>query len=176
MLAPIIYAKTDKGRKEIEGRAYGLPAKARRVLILVDAQKTEVDLSVAAGIGKEIQSLLKLLLDGGFIAPHNAQIVQASEASASIVAESASPSPPMPRPKRTEFPPEDIVLVKKIILDTIDEYLGLLGADIRRRVEASNDSSSIINCIARWNLAMRESKLAKPVAGYYLQKVQAILD
>ncbi|MDG4596332.1 MAG: hypothetical protein P9F75_11705 [Candidatus Contendobacter sp.] len=175
MLQPI-YAKTDKGRKEIEGRVYGLSAKGRRVLILVDAQKTEADLSVAAGVGKEIQPLLKLLLDGGFIAPRDAQTIQASEALAPVLAESASPSPPMPRPKRTEYPPEDIALVKKVILDTIDEYLGLLGADIKRRVEASNDSSSIISCIARWNLAMRESKLAKPVAGYYLQKVQAILD
>jgi len=173
MLTPI-YEKTDKGRKEIEGRVYGLSAKGRRILILVDAQKTEADLSVAAGVGKEIQPLLKLLLDGGFIAPRDAQTTRASKAPAPAVA--ASPSPSIPRPKRTEYPPEDIALVKKIILDTIDEYLGLLGADIRRRVEASNDFNSIINCIARWNLAMRESKLAKPVAGYYLQKVQAILD
>lgn len=175
MLAPI-YAKTDKGRKEIEGRAYGLSAKARRVLILVDAQKTEADLSVAAGVGKEIKPLLKLLLNGGFIAPRDAQTVQASKAPAPVVAESASPSPSMPRPKRTEYPPDDIALVKKIILETTDEYLGLLGADIKQRVEAANDSSAIINCIARWNLAMRESKLAKSVANYYLQKVQIILD
>ena len=73
MLIPI-YEKTDKGRKEIEGRVYGLSAKGRRVLILVDAQKTEVDLSVAAGVGKEIQPLLKLLLDGGFIAPRDAPV------------------------------------------------------------------------------------------------------
>lgn len=175
MITPI-YEKTDKGREEIEGRVYGLSAKGRRILILVDAQKTEADLSVAAGIGREIKLWLKLLLDGGFITPRDAQITQASNAPAPVMAESASPSPSMPRPKRTEYPPEDIALVKKIILDTIDEYLGLLGADIRRRVEASNDFNSIMNCIARWNLAMRESKLAKPVAGYYLQKVQAILD
>ena len=170
MLTPV-YKKTDKGRKEIDGRSHGLSTKARRVLILIDAQRTENELSVATGFGEEIKSLLRLLLDGGFIAPRDAQ-----KLSAPIMAESTLPPPPTPRPKRTEYPPEDIALVKKIILDSTDEYLGLLGADIKRRVETSNDFKSIINCVARWNLAMRESKLAKPVAAYYLQQIQIILD
>ena len=170
MLTPI-YAKTDKGRREIDDRSHGLSAKARRVLILVDARRTESDLSIVTGFGNEIKLLLKSLLDGGFIALRDAQ-----KTLTPVVAESTLSSSPAPGLRRTEYPPEEIALVKKIILESTDEYLGLLGADIKRRVEASNDFKSIISCIARWNLAMRESKLAKPVASYYLKQVQAILE
>ncbi len=176
MFAPI-YAKTDKGRKEISGRACGLSAKARRVLILVDAQKTEADLSSATGFGEEIKSLLKLLIDSGLIMSCSAQSNPASTRPVPILAESVSPPQSAePRSKRTDYPSEDIARVKQIILDSTDEYLGLLGIDIKRRLEVSNDFKTIINCVARWNLAMRENKLAKPVAAYYLQQVQTILD
>jgi hypothetical protein len=166
----IIYVKTDKGREEVESHAHGLRPKARRVLIMVDAHRTAADLSKAAGIGDKdkTKDLLKLLFEGGFIVSRDALVKQTAEAS-------TAPLMTSPKPQRIEYPPEDIEKVKKIILETSDEYLGLLGADIKRRVETVNDSSAIISCIARWNLAMRESKLAKPVAAYYLQQIQTIL-
>lgn len=169
------YVKTDKGREELEGRSHGLRTKARRVLILVDAQKTGFELSEITGFGEKTKSLLKMLLDEGFIAPCAEKIMELVKPPVAV--ESALPLPPSPppKPKRADYPPEVIALAKQLMLDTTQSYLGLLGADIKRRLEASNDSDSIISCVAQWSLALHQSKKGKPVAADHVQEVQTIL-
>jgi len=41
-----IYRKTEKGKQEVAGRAFGLEKQVQRLLILIDGQKDAAELSV----------------------------------------------------------------------------------------------------------------------------------
>jgi hypothetical protein len=60
-----IYRKTAKGQAEIETRAHRLPPRARGALILVDGQRSSLDL--AKLVPGDVEATLKQLLADGFI-------------------------------------------------------------------------------------------------------------
>jgi hypothetical protein len=61
-----IYRKTDKGKREVADRAFGLESHVRRVLIMIDGQRDAVELSVYVRAG-EFESTLARLVDEGFV-------------------------------------------------------------------------------------------------------------
>jgi hypothetical protein len=61
-----IYQKTDKGKREIAERAFGLEGHARRLLVMIDGQRDTVELSVYVRAG-ELESTLALLVAEGFV-------------------------------------------------------------------------------------------------------------
>ena len=61
-----IHRKTEKGRKEIADRSSGLEGHARRLLILIDGQRTAEELSVYVRAG-ELDGILDRLLAEGFV-------------------------------------------------------------------------------------------------------------
>ena len=61
-----IYQKTDKGKREIAERAFGLESHARRLLVMIDGQRDAVELSVYVRAG-ELESTLALLVTEGFV-------------------------------------------------------------------------------------------------------------
>lgn len=61
-----IYRKTDKGKQEVAGNAFGLEKHVRRLLILVDGQRDAAELSVYVRAG-EFENTLDLLIAEGFI-------------------------------------------------------------------------------------------------------------
>lgn len=60
------FAKTEIGQREIQTRSLGLPPLVRRLLVLVDGQKTGRDLAVFAG-STEVEPLLQELLAKGCV-------------------------------------------------------------------------------------------------------------
>lgn len=60
------FAKTELGQREIQSRSLGLAPLVRRLLVLVDGQKTGKDLAVFAG-GTEVEPLLQELIDKGCV-------------------------------------------------------------------------------------------------------------
>ena len=61
-----IYRKTEKGKREVAERALGLDGHVRRLLILVDGQRSTEELSVFVRAG-EFESTLERLRADGFI-------------------------------------------------------------------------------------------------------------
>jgi len=61
-----IYRKTDKGKQEVAQQSFGLESQARRLLIMIDGQRTSSDLSVYVRAG-EFESTLERLLAEGFV-------------------------------------------------------------------------------------------------------------
>jgi len=60
------FAKTEIGQREIQTRSLGLPPLVRRLLVLIDGNKTGKDLAVFAA-GTEVEPLLQELLDKGCV-------------------------------------------------------------------------------------------------------------
>ena len=173
MPSTVVYAKTAKGRAEIEARQHGLPARARRLLILVDARRTVPELATLSALGNDVHAPLGDLLDGGFICPVGGASAGSDQPRSpprpSGVREQGS-APALPQPT-----PEGLSLAKQIMLETADAHFGLLGADLKRRIAAAHDAVSVAACVARWNLAMRESNSGRPVADDFLQKIRLAL-
>jgi hypothetical protein len=61
-----IYRKTDKGKREVAERAFGLENHARRLLIMIDGQRATAELSVYIRAG-EFEKTLERLLAEGFV-------------------------------------------------------------------------------------------------------------
>jgi len=61
-----IYRKTDKGKKEVSERPYVLEGQARRLLIMIDGQRSSAELAVYVRAG-EFESTLERLLAEGYV-------------------------------------------------------------------------------------------------------------
>lgn len=81
-----ILVKTDKGAEEVKSRTYGLAARLRSVLIMVDGKSTVADYIARFGAIPDIENSLQLLLDQSYLA-------------------SRAPAPP-PVPAAAGAPPE----------------------------------------------------------------------
>lgn len=72
-------AKTDRGRQEVAQRSGALSAVQRRLLILVDGQKTVDDLGAFVRVG-ELDDALRHLLSADLVASQGADVVLAPAA------------------------------------------------------------------------------------------------
>lgn len=186
----LLYVKTDKGREEIETRASGLSARMRRVLILVDGQRTVADLMSQTGLSLDADALLDELEVQGFIARSGSvstAVVQAMPVPAPVVPPAvvsevrpavSVPVPPPPVASPPQYEPvslDDLVVMRKLMLDSARLYLGLLGADVIRQLEVANSEEKLRACVTRWHLAMRESRQGRMFAEALFQEVREVL-
>ncbi|MBV8658484.1 MAG: hypothetical protein JO142_11730 [Burkholderiales bacterium] len=176
----LVFSKTTQGRNEIDNRAAGLSAKARRLLILVDGQRNLAELGIASGLGDELGGLLEQLLAADMIAaplstpPANmAGTLPVPEIPA---AEVVAPQPPLASSAEAiSIDPARLLEAKQLMLDTAQRYLGLMGRDITARISAAQDIGALRGCIARWTTAMRETREGGAVVARYLEEINACL-
>ncbi|GAB4179841.1 MAG: hypothetical protein OHK0026_13360 [Rhodocyclaceae bacterium] len=86
MDARAIYRKTDKGRDEMARRSYGLPARVRSLLILVDGRRSLRELIEQGRHFGDAEGFLRQLVEGGFVEP-------VPQSAAASDATSADPGP-----------------------------------------------------------------------------------
>jgi hypothetical protein len=174
-----VFAKTEAGRTEIDQRIRGLTAKERRVLILIDAQRNVFDIATITDLNDDAASVFVRLIGLGLIAP------LASQGESRVASRPAPPAPPLPSaPQKTAgadataaktVVDEALARAKKIMLEATDEHLGLLGADIARHIDGVNDFDSIKACIAKWHMAMRDSRSGRASVDEHLERIRAAL-
>ncbi len=63
-----VYAKTSKGREEIATRAFGVPARIRALLLMIDGQRSIAALASRLGAPGLTLEHAAYLLEAGFIA------------------------------------------------------------------------------------------------------------
>jgi hypothetical protein len=85
-----VLVKTGKGAEEVKSRTFGLAARLRSVLIMVDGNSTVADYLARFGAIPDIEGSLQQLLDQGFVD------ARAGAAAAPPAAPAASP-PPAPQ-------------------------------------------------------------------------------
>ena len=171
-----VYAKTGKGRQEIEGRMYGLTAKERRILILVDAQRDAAEIIAAVGLMNEADALFARLHKDGFVHLVGRETTHVNVQSQAIRAPTIFP---VELGKATPSCPVDVealALIKQIMAKATNEHLGLLGVDMVRRIDLANDADSIKSCIANWNMAMRQSRSGRDCVDKQLSQIELLLN
>ena len=155
MRSDVLYAKTPAGQAEVQARRAGLTARQRTLLIMLDGRKPLSALLPLLPMD-ELEPALQALLSLGLIADP-----------AALAAAAPKPEPPKPDPRLTE--------AKSLMRTSAEKYLGLLAADLVRRIEMASDESQVQHAIGMWHMAMRDSKYGRDVAGPLLEKTRSLL-
>jgi hypothetical protein len=117
-----IYRKTAKGQAEIETRAHRLPPRLRGALILVDGQRSEVDL--AKLVPGDAQAALQQLAADGFIDVF------------AVLAD--RPAAPWPTPPVAPPPPTaPIEQIKRDAVRALTQQLGPMAETVALKIERS---------------------------------------
>jgi len=154
-----VYVKTGKAHD----RRHGLRPKARQVLIMLDGART-VGMLTAVIAGFELPQILQELERTGFIAPLSAETVQQVPHLEAITL-TAAPE---------EVDPLALLEIKLLMQESIQQNLGLLGADLKKQVAAIRDAAGLRATMARWHMALRESRKGADSADALLQKARAL--
>lgn len=178
-----LYVKTDKGRQEIETRAGGLPAKLRRLLIMIDGRKTLDELMSQTGLSIDMDSMLQQLQDGGYVDLEGVAPPSLAQAASwvpvqSVVTSTNIPSAPAPVTAVPQYGPVsevDLATARGLMLECARIYLGLMGAALVRRIEAAAGEAALRACVPAWHMALRESKSGRAVAETHFHTVRDIL-
>lgn len=158
-----IYVKTGKAHEEMIDRRHGLRPKARQVLIMLDGART-VGMLTAVIAGFELPQILQELERTGFIAPLSTETVQQVPHLEAITL-TAAPE---------EVDPLALLEIKLLMQESIQQNLGLLGADLKKQVAAIRDAAGLRATMARWHMALRESRKGADSADELLQKARAL--
>ncbi|WP_293931256.1 hypothetical protein [Iodobacter sp.] len=169
-LIDTIYAKTAKGQQEIAERSFGLSARMRRLLILIDGAKSSSTLT-ALLIGLDIHPSLTELAQAGFI--QDIRIIERNIETAiaeksleqSIVPQALSPS---------VIDPLLLEQAKNLMAESAKQFLGLMANSLITEIQACN-IDNYKQTIARWNMALRQSHKAKQQADQYVDAVKTLI-
>ena len=165
-LLQTVYVKTGKAHEEMADRRHQLRPKARQVLIMLDGART-VGMLTAVIAGFELPQILQELERTGFIAPLSAETVQPAPHTETITLTAAPAAP-------EEVDPLVLLEIKLLMQESIQQNLGLLGADLKKQVAAIRDAAGLRTTMARWHMALRESRKGADLADDLLQKARAL--
>lgn len=165
----MIYEKSTAGQLEITGDRRALSMKHRQVLIMVDGKRTDDDIKnnlPNMNVAETIADLERL----GYI--YNTASPAKSPSAISIV------PPPALTPAAPETPisAEQLAAVKEIMVTSTNECLGIMGRGMAQKIEAVQNRGELKVWVSQWHMAIRESRLGKPLASVLMEQVQHILE
>ena len=174
-----VFIKTPKGRDEMAQRSQGLSARQRQILILIDGVRPVGDIKRSVATA-ELHAILGVLRQHELIA---------------VLAMAAAPAPaPAPAPALSQAPALALVpaaalatapapvltadashlaALKQLLTDTARAYLGLLAADICRRIDAAADAAQLLAVLGQWHMGLRQSKRGGAFVGLHLRRIEA---
>lgn len=165
----MIYEKSTAGQLEITGDRRALSVKHRQVLIMVDGKRTDGDIKnhlPNIHVAETIVDLERL----GYI--YNT----ASSAKLPATVNIAPPPAITAAPPETPISTEQLAAVKEILVTSTHECLGLMGHGMAQKIEAVQSREELKVWVSQWHMAIRESRLGKPLASVLLEQVQHILE
>jgi len=156
-LRATVFGKTEAGRVEFVQRSAGLTARQRSVLILIDGQKALGEIETWLGEDEMLEAVETLLRKG-------------------LVGISSAPAPvPAPAPARQPAGAAALTAAREFMMAAARKHLGLMAADLVRRIEHAKDESQLAGVIGLWHVSLRESKTGKPCAEGLLAEARALL-
>lgn len=172
-LRATVFGKTEAGRVEFVQRSAGLTARQRSVLILIDGQKALGEIETWLGEDEMLEAVEALLRKG---------LVGISSAPAPVAAAAVAQAAPAPQPTASESAaPRSgagaaaLAAAREFMVASARKHLGLMAADLVRRIEHAKDESQLASVIGLWHVSLRESKTGKPCAEGLLAEARALL-
>lgn len=155
-LLATVFAKTGAGRVEVEQRAAGLTARQRAVLILLDGRRSTGDIETWLA-QEDMLAAIEALLRKGLVT-----IVSAPPAVAAVAAPPRAPAAASSH-------------AKMMMAAAARTHLGLMAADLLRRIDQAADSEQLATVLGLWHISLRESKTGRQCAEALLAEARALL-
>jgi hypothetical protein len=132
---------------------------------MLDGRKRLSDLETLLP-SEVLQGIVDVLVEQDFIAPVRLKIEPAAVGPAGV---SAAPIP-------QGAPSAKLIEIKQMMVQSAEAHIGLLAADVVRRIEHAGDEAQLMSVLGHWNMAMHESKHGREVARLQLDQIKASLQ
>ncbi len=160
----LIYVKTPKGIEEMNNRTYGLPQRARLVLIMMDGKCSNSEIASRFPEG-EGEALLANLVVAGFVAP----LQGSSMAKASLVKPVEKIAPPQDAAQRFE-------MAKNLMRNTINAFLGGMGSSLLNQIDKCTNLDELRPLYKAWQDAIRLTSDGRKQANDLESRLAALLS
>lgn len=159
----IVYVKSDRAIKEFEQGNRSLSLKHRQLLIMVNGRRTNSQIAQAVNSEQAIQMLADLERLGYLTNANFAkQVTKHSETQATQL-------------KSVELSRDHLVLIKDFLVEEAQLQLGLMSRDIEQRIALVNNADDLKSCIARWHMAIRDSRNGRTVADKLMERLAHLM-
>ena len=168
----MVYKKSALGYNEFTNNRLTLNVRERQVLLLVNGIRNMDDLEKLFKKELLTETIIKLELEG-FINPTNAQSSgtlanQATNIAGRFFLNTQPASIPINLAK--------MAVIQHILLEASDDYLGLMGRNIKEKITQCENEIDLRNCISSWHMAMRESKLGRESTDFLMEQIHQTLE
>lgn len=145
-----VYVKSEKAVKEFEVGNRSLSLKHRQLLIMVNGRRTGSDISRMFNSESAVQMLIDLEKLGYLIPAGSEKIIIEREVKTGTI-----------EPVITQ---EHLVFIKTFLIEEARLQLGLMSREVEKKISAVENPSDLKSCIARWHMAIRDSRNGHTIA------------
>lgn len=170
----MVYEKSALGYNEFVNEKRTLNVRERQVLLLVNGVRNIDDLEKFFKKDHLIDTIQKLE-SSGFIQLFNttrSEKIKPSENRSSLTTLSFF------NPENSTQPINStkIAAIKIILIEATEDYLGLMGRNIKERIAKCESEVDLRNCVSSWHMAMRESKLGRESTDFLMEQIHQTLE
>jgi len=159
----LVYIKTPKGIEEMNKRSYGLPQRARLVLIMMDGKCNYGEI-VSRFPDGEGEAVVATLVEGGFVAPLQ---------TAPKVTSSGKPIAKFEPPKNDA---ERFEMAKNFMRNTVNAFLGGMGSGLNSQLEKCNNLEELRQHYGAWQEAIHMTSEGRKEAADLENRLAALLS
>lgn len=170
----MIYEKSSLGFNEFVNQNRTLSVRERQVLLLINGVRN-IDELEKFFKKEQLTITLEKLASHGYILPFNqtskvspSKSVYRSTISSQTFSNTITPKSPITSAK--------IEAIKTILIESAEDYLGIMGNHIKLCVQSCNTEYDLRSCISVWHMAMRESKLGRESTSFLMEQIHQILE
>lgn len=155
----MVYEKSTTGYREIAGNQRSLSLRQRQILIMVDGKRGENELAALLNSADVLQIIAELA-SMGYIQQTGSTVSAAPIMSTQTLAQNP------------DISTEQLAAVKEIMVVSSNECLGIMGRGLAQKIAAVETRDELKSWVSQWHMAIRESRLGKPLAGVLMEQVQ----
>lgn len=164
----MVYEKSSRGFSEFTTDKRTLGVRERQVLLLVNGIRNLDDLEKFFKKELLIDTIKKLESDGYIQRPTQEKPVQENVQTTHSYFDSQNATAPIC--------PTKLAIVKTILIEATDDYLGIMGRGLKARIEVCDNENDLRQCVSSWHMAMRESKLGRESASFLMEQIHQTLE
>ncbi|MDZ4142234.1 MAG: hypothetical protein U1C48_09540 [Methylotenera sp.] len=158
-----VYVKTVKAVNEFEQGNRTLSLKHRQILMMVDGKRTNSELANFFSSRNAIQMLLDLEKLGF--------LMSSDAAKNQPVNNQSNPTKPI----EDSLSLEHLTFIKTFLVEEARMQLGLMSREIEKKIVEVQNSDDLKTCIARWHMAIRDSRNGRTVSDKLMERLTHLL-
>lgn len=168
----MVYQKSSLGFNEFISQNRTLSVRERQVLLLINGVRNISELERFFKKEHLTTTLDKLVSSGYIHSSNKSHTPSKTTYNTSLTALAFSST------LATQYPINSakIAAVKSILIESADDYLGIMGNHIKICVKSCHTEFDLRSCISVWHMAMRESKLGRESTSFLLEQIHQTLE